>query len=515
MLPSGKPEPREDRAPTALLPYQQAWNADRSRVKVAEKGRRTGFTWGEAAEDAVLAGSAHGMDVFYIGYSKDMAQEFIDDCAMWARHFDIAAGEAEEFLFEDSDGTGESRHIQAFRIKFASGYKIEALSSRPRNLRGKQGKIIIDEAAFHDDLAGLLKAALAMLVWGGMVVVISTHNGDDHPFNELVNEIRAGRKNYSLHRVTFDDAIQAGLYKRVCLRQGIGWDPAAQQEWRDAIVKDYGDDADEELFCIPAAGSGTYFTRGLIEKCMRPGIPILRYSQSATFAEQDDRTRYAEVRDWCEELLAPLLAALEFEKQTFFGEDFGRYCDLTAMMPLVEKQNANLECPFLVELQNVPFQQQEQIMRYIVDRLPRFRAGAFDATGNGSYLAERAMQFYGANRIAQIMISESFYRENMPRYHACFEDGTIVLPRDADVIADHRAIKKIKGTPKLPELKNVGKDNRKRHGDTAIAGLMAVYAAYVMEPGGDAGSVKSTGAGAREMRADAAMYHTRPNYKAF
>ena len=36
---------------------------------------------------------------------------------------------------------------------------------------------MIDEAAFHDDLPELLKAALAFTMWGGVVRVISTHNG--------------------------------------------------------------------------------------------------------------------------------------------------------------------------------------------------------------------------------------------------------------------------------------------------------------------------------------------------
>jgi len=64
---------------------------------------------------------------------------------------------------------------------------IVALSSRPSNLRGKQGNIVIDEAAFHDNLPALLKAALAIMMWGGRIRVISTHNGADNPFADLVS----------------------------------------------------------------------------------------------------------------------------------------------------------------------------------------------------------------------------------------------------------------------------------------------------------------------------------------
>ena len=39
----------------------------------------------------------------------------------------------------------------------------------------------------------------------------------------------------------------------------------------------------------------------------------------------------------------------------------------------------------VVELAGCPYKQQEQILDFIVDRLPRFRRGAHDANGNGAY----------------------------------------------------------------------------------------------------------------------------------
>lgn len=88
-------ENRSLRTPTVLLPYQIRWQEDDARVKVCEKSRRIGLSWDEASEDALLAASRNGMDVFYIGYNKDMAQEFISDCADWARHYSKAASEVE------------------------------------------------------------------------------------------------------------------------------------------------------------------------------------------------------------------------------------------------------------------------------------------------------------------------------------------------------------------------------------------------------------------------------------
>ena len=153
-----------------LLPYQRRWLADQSQVKVSEKSRRIGITWTEAADRALGAatGGRAGIDGWYIGYNKDMALEFVEAAARWARRFNRAAEAVEEIVLAD-----ERADILAYRIRFASGHKIVALSSRPSNLRGKDGCAVIDEAAFHEDLPGLLKAALAFTMWGGLVRIIS------------------------------------------------------------------------------------------------------------------------------------------------------------------------------------------------------------------------------------------------------------------------------------------------------------------------------------------------------
>ena len=177
-----------------LLGYQKRWVADDSPLKIAEKSRRTGITWAEAS-DAVLTASrtksAHGTNHFYVGSNKEMAREFIDAAAMWAKAFDKAAGDIEEELFID-DGQ-EGKEILTFVIHFASGFKIQALSSKPSNLRGMQGNVTIDEAAFHDQLAEVLKAALALTMWGAKVRLISTHNGAENLFNQLIQDSRAGK----------------------------------------------------------------------------------------------------------------------------------------------------------------------------------------------------------------------------------------------------------------------------------------------------------------------------------
>ena len=469
------------KAPAVLLQYQQDWIKDTSPVKVCEKSRRVGLSWAEAA-DAALTGSADrgagGDDTWYIGYNQDMAKEFIRDVGDWAKHFQLAAGEMEEEVFKDED-----KDILTFVIKFASGYRVTALSSRPSNLRGKQGRVVIDEAAFHDDLQGLIKAAMALLMWGGKVRIISTHDGDGNPFNELVLDCRAKKVPYSLHRIEFKAAIAQGLFQRICLSTGKPWSPEAEAEWVAGIYAFYGDHAAEELDVIPSSGRGAYLTRAQIEACMAKGIPVLRLSLPDGFSLLADHLRQAEVSDWCQENLLPLLQDLNPRHSHYFGEDFARSGDLTVIWPLAETEHLQLITPFVVELRNVPFEQQKQILFYVLDRLPRFMAGAMDARGNGQYLAEVTMQKYGQDRIAQVMLSTEWYRENMPPFKAAIEDKTLTLPDDADVLADLRTIRMDKGVAKVPDNARVrGSDGKDRHGDSAVALAMANYAVHNMEP---------------------------------
>lgn len=468
-------DPSSFDVPEIFLNYQKRWIEDESDVKIGEKSRRVGFSWCEAGDDALLAARANGMDVFYISYNQDMTRQFIEDCADWSRFYNLAAGEVEDFIWIDENA--ENKGIHAFRIVYPGAFKIIALSSRPSNLRSKQGKVVIDEAAFVDDLRALLKAAMAFLMWGGKVVIFSTHFGEDNPFNELILSVRAGKKPYSLHRVTIDDAIADGLYKRICLRLNKTWSHDAEIEWRQKLFEFYGDDADEELLCIPSNGSGIYFPRTLIKRCMSADRPVISWHCKQGFEILDEETRCRAADDFCHDQLLPILNTLDPNARHYFGEDFGRSGDLTDIWTLEETTALRYVTPFICELRNVPFQQQKQILFFIIDHLPNFSGGALDARGNGQYLAEVTMQKYGEHLIKQVMLSNNWYRENMPKYKAAYEDNNIEIPEHIDILEDHRAITMIKGIAKPPDGSHKkGSDGHQRHSDSAVAGALAIYA---------------------------------------
>lgn len=471
--------------PQVLLPYQartvSKLEQPATRVLVVEKSRRVGLTWGLAAYAVLRAGrekSAGGMDAMYISYSQEMTREFIDACAMWARAFETAAAEAEEALFDD----GPDRSIQAFRIRFASGFEILALSSAPRSLRGKQGLVIIDEAAFVDSLSELLKAALAFLMWGGQVVVCSTHDGAENPFNQAVQDILAGRSAYAHMRIDFDQALREGLYQRICLVTGKDWSPAAEAAWRQEIIDFYGDGADEELFCIPSLSSGSWLAGPLIEARMTSDAPILRLELPGDYLHRDRLAQAALLDPFMSEL-TEALAGLDMSLRYAFGFDFARVADLTVGSLLAIEPGLKRRSALTFELRNVPGDEQKSITHAVLDHLRECLVGAaFDATGMGWTVAEDMGRKFGLREdeegsglVWAIKFSEEWYRLHMPPLKTAFEDDAIVLSADADHLSDLRSVKLVRGIPRVPPTR-AGEKGRKRHGDFAIALALAHFA---------------------------------------
>ena len=482
----GEAQPEDE---PVFLPYQRRWFEDESQIMIGEKSRRTGITWAEAGRNVVNAAKPRrrgGCNTFYVGSKQEMALEYIAACALFAKAFnELAEADVYEQTFWDD---GKKEEILTYMIRFPkTGRKIQALSSRPSNLRGLQGDVVIDEAAFHESLEELLKAALALTMWGNKVRLISTHNGVDNPFNTYIQDAREGRKDYSIHRITLDSAIAEGLYKRICYVTGQTWSPEAEKAWRDGLYKNAPniESAEEEYGCVPKKSGGAYLSRVLIEAAMVAdrSIRIYRYEAPQGFEEWTPEHREAEVRAWCEENLQPELARLSDRNRHTFGEDFARRGDLTVFTPLQIDPLLRKRVPFQVELRNLTYGAQEQIMFYICDRLPRLTGLAFDATGNGGYLAEQAALKYGSTMVDQVALSLAWYGEWMPKLKGEFEAFNLQLPRHQTTLDDLLSIKVEKGVPVIDKGRTKDLESTsskaKRHGDSAISLAMAVRASFM------------------------------------
>ena len=477
------PEDLDPLAEGVLMRHQAEWIEDDSDLKICEKGRRTGITFAEALDDTLIAAakrSAGGSNVFYIGDTKDKGREFIGYVAHFAKVVAKELLAVEEFLFEDQRHDGTTAYIAAFRIQFASGFRVEALSSRPDNIRGLQGVVVIDEAAFHKDVRLVLDAVNALLIWGGKIRIISSHNGVLNPFNELIREVRAtGEPPYEIHHVPFSKAVENGLYRRVCLIKGEQWTAEGEAEWERKIRAAYGSrkaKMRQELDAIPTEAEGAALTRVQIEARMADGIPVVRWVCDDDFKNAPEEVRTSAAQEFCDRELLPLLKKLNPRRQHVFGEDFARSGDATVILPFEIGADLVRRACFVLELRNAPFDQQREILFYVVDRLPRLSGGALDATGNGAYLAEKAAQRYGSTMV-EVKLSEAWYRTEMPAYVEAFSDGTILLPRHEDVLRDHQSLIYVNGIIKVPDDHRFkGTDGLDRHGDSAIAGALGYYA---------------------------------------
>lgn len=477
--------PPEDLDPLAdgiLMKHQVEWLEDRSDLKLARKGRRTGFTFAEALDSTLIAASAPsagGDNTYYVGDTKEKGLEFVATCARFARTVAKEVLQVGEFLFEDRQPDGTSKYITAYRIRFASGFSIVGLSSSPANIRGLQGRVVIDEAAFHRDVAAVIDACNALLIWGGVIRIISTHNGELNAFNELIKETEAGNYDYSIHTATFDDAVANGLYERVCLIRGWTPTPDGKAKWYRKIRRSYGSRIEamrEELDAIPREGDGVLLPLAWIEACSSAAYKVARWEPPVEgFVRMSESARRGEMREWLDRAVRPLVAPYLGERRTWYlGGDFGMRQDRSSFPIGFVGQDLKRHVPLIMELRTCPYDQQKQALFWLVDLIEgagdTFAGGILDANGNGMVLAQESAQRFGADRIVEKMPSTEWSRETGPRFRAAFEDTMIMIPADIDVRNDLRQLQSIGGVAKMPaHVRNEGTDGGKRHGDSAVS----------------------------------------------
>lgn len=271
-----------------------------------------------------------------------------------------------------------------------------------------------------------------------------------------------------------------GLYKRVCIRKDIPYDAVEEALWMQDVYDFYGSAADEELDAIPSKGGGRWLTHSLLESKKDDTVSVIRFEAPKgwdNFDKVSEENRNAEVLEFFNEHLLPIIQATPLKGKSFYGLDFARKRNACSFWPLIEQQNTKKKIPFSFEMFKVPYKQQEEFLKLIIDELPNFSKGAHDAGGNGGFLAEAMRVKYG-ERIEAIMLTESWYREHTSHFKASLEDGDIEnMLADQDVIEDHRAFVMVNGVARIPAMGKTNTNNTDRYGDSGIAHLLADYAA--------------------------------------
>lgn len=192
------------------------------------------------------AARVNGSNQSYISYNRESAYQYIRDCEWWARQFQYACSRIScDRLYNDED-----KDLLVYRLKFASGHRIEALSSKPSNLRGKKGGVMLDEFCFHEQPSEMMRAVYALLIWGdSRIRIVSTPDAYDDEFAKVIGEIKAGTKDFALLSFPLDMAVDQGLYKRICLMNGLKWSKDKEVSWVQEIENIYRPFHGVELYC--------------------------------------------------------------------------------------------------------------------------------------------------------------------------------------------------------------------------------------------------------------------------
>ena len=455
-----------------LLPYQKAWIEDDSQLKIWEKSRRIGASWAEALNSVLQTQEENAQNTYYLSYNKDMARQFIADCKSWAEAINAAAKVLQEEIIDERGNS-----FTVYRIKFNNGKEIVGLPGVAYAIRGKAGRIVLDEAAFTGEFDEIKKAALALLIWGGSYSIISTHNGDDSPFCLFLKDIREGKEQkWSVHRTTFSDAVRQGLYKRICLKNGKKWTARGESAFVKEIRDIYKSNAEEELDAIPSRSGSKYFPYGMLAVCTVSAdkLPIVRLDCEDGFMWVDPLARKKEIDGWFNAEVKPLLRAIA--GPCFLGQDFARSGNLSVIWIGEERTRQKLEGKIIIELNNVPYDQQWQVL-WLINLNCTLGNAAIDSRGNGQALAEAAAQRLPCGA-EMVMITRAWYAGIFQKLKSRLEDRDFPLPDDQYILSDFGIIILKNGQPVIPgeEKTDRGGAKSRRHGDGAVAAAMCLYA---------------------------------------
>lgn len=219
------------KADARFLPYIQKWIMDDSRMRLAEKSVRIGWTYGDAFKN--VRKRLHHANRDYLFATKDQpsAVEYMQQCLKFADIYKLTKsiinhGEQDmkvPRLDPDGKDTGFTDEVRFCFIKFDNGSRIIAFSSNPNAMLVYGGDVGLDEFAAHSQQDRLWETAQGRITMGYDIGVWSAHKGTDTLFYEFAQEARSGTGGWSYYRVTMEDAIDLGYLDLIYKLTGKRW----------------------------------------------------------------------------------------------------------------------------------------------------------------------------------------------------------------------------------------------------------------------------------------------------
>jgi len=459
-----------------FLRYQREWINDNAPLKLMDKSRRTGITFGEAY-DAVSRRyrktQPRDADYWMSSADESAAFEFIDYCRFFAKELFSAVADYYTDAIEDEQ---TKRLATAHCIRCPNGKRIVGLTSNPRRFRSKGGDVCLDEYAFHDEPQAMLKAASPVTTWGGSLRIISTHNGESSDYNQAVQRCRRVLQAlgqdpdspprgidwkvlvakalelrltpvYSYHRVTIVDAIAQGIVEKINVkRTAMGMESVSDEDFlTECRIKSPGEEAFlEEYMCQPGTDKGAWLTYQLIESCEhedcpQPGDGLVGWTGN------------------------PL----------DIGVDVGRVHDKTviwAVEPVGDvKWTRHVEI-----IDNLPLPEQQQRLHAFLDSV-KWRRCCIDNGSFGAAMVDYAQSRYGEHRVEGVNFTAAVKLDLAVRLKSTMQDRGMRMPHNNRRIRDglHKVRKEV--TPAGNERFVADRDDE-GHADEFWAMALALHA---------------------------------------
>ena len=406
-----------------LYAYQKRWLADHARFKIGMMARQSGKTFTNTLElvDDVFANWTEGRRVRWVILSRGerQAREAMSEGVK--RHAQAYGAALTDMDYEFEGGEGVK--YKALEVAFPNDSRITALPANPDTARGFSANVLLDEFAFHQDSRAIWRALFPVISAGWKLRVVSTPNGKNNKFYELMT---AEDSIWSRHSVDIYQAVADGLPRNIEeLRAGIADEDAWAQEYELKWL-------DEALAWLPY---------DLIASCEheRAGDPE-RYEGNPVFIGNDIAARNDLWVAWVVEPIGDVLWTREIKalKRATFAE-----------------QDATMD---------------ELFRRYRVARL------AMDQTGMGEKPVEDAKRRYGESRVEGVLFTGPSKLLLATAGKEAFEDRKIRIPEgDVALRADLHSLQKVVGPTGIPRL--VAEREGGSHADRTWACFLAVNAA--------------------------------------
>ncbi len=432
-----------------LLKYQKQFLSSDAKIKIWRKSRQIGATWTLACNSCLVSGRANRpYNSWFSSTTAEAGKLFIQDVGDWATKMNkaISTYSLEDKLID------KDRDIKATVVDFSSGKGVYALSSSPRNFRGKRGDVILDEFAFHDNQRELWKAATPTTRWGGNIYSLSSVGQEGDFFEELCEKAKK-TKGWYFQETNIEHAINDGLVEAIYKAQGITKKPRLKDKdiFLQSIRDEYVDEESflQEYMCIPASSEASqWLSWDLITGVENKEISIdgSNYKGGKTVIGNDIAARKDK---W---------VAAVFE----IINDVAHLVEVKAITKIMVDSR----------LVPAPFEYKEQIMRELVHKYKPYRIYV-DQTGMGEKITEDYKRLFGSTRVEGVIFNQSSMEEMAINAKQKFEDKKLLLPfANMEIRSDLRLIKKELGIGN--KLKFVTERDKNGHGDIAWAIFLAL-----------------------------------------